>query len=66
LNELASLLASYATGAAEHRNLLHMLLFAALVSLTLFVIFDLEMPRFGFISLDKADQMLVDLRKTMQ
>jgi len=65
LSLLASLLAGYAMGASKHRNLLHMLLFAALVSLTLFVIFDLEMPRFGFIRLDKADHMLVELRKSM-
>jgi hypothetical protein len=65
LSLLASLLAGYAMGAAKRRNLLHMLIFASLVSLTLFVIFDFEMPRFGFINLDKADQILVDLRKTM-
>jgi len=66
LSMLASLLAGYAMGAAKHRNLLHMLIFASLVSLTLFVIFDFEMPRFGIIHLDKADQLLVELRKTMQ
>ena len=66
LSMLASLLAGYAMGAAKHRNWLHMILFALLVTLTLYIIFDLEFPRVGFIRLDKADNIIKSLRETMQ
>ena len=51
---------------AEHRNWLHMILFALLISLTLYVIFDFEYPRHGIIQLEKADHIYIELRKTMQ
>ncbi len=66
LSMLASLLAGYAMGATKRRNWLHTIVFALLVTLTLYVIFDFEFPRFGFIRLDKADHILVELREAMQ
>jgi hypothetical protein len=51
---------------AKRRNWLHMILFGLLISLTLYVIFDFEYPRHGIIQLDKADQIYLELRKTMQ
>ena len=66
LSMLASLLAGYAMGSAKRRNWLHMILFALLISLTLYVIFDFEYPRRGIIRLNEADQIYIELRRTMQ
>jgi hypothetical protein len=66
LSMLASLLAGYAMGSAKRRNWLHMVLFALLISLTLYVIFDFEYPRRGIIRLNEADQIYIELRRTMQ
>jgi ABC-type glycerol-3-phosphate transport system permease component len=66
LSLLASLLAGYAMASAKLRNWLHMILFALLISLTLYVIFDFEYPRRGIIQLSNADHMYIELRKTMQ
>ena len=66
LSMLASLLAGYGMGSAKRRNWLYMILFSLLVTLTLSVIIDIELPRHGFIRLDKADNILVELRESMQ
>lgn len=60
----ASLLAGY--GMAPARNWLHMVAFAATVSLAAYVIIDLEYPRFGLIRVDSFDQALMELRAKMQ
>jgi hypothetical protein len=65
LSVLASLLAGYGMAAARRRNWLHMVIFAGLVTLTLFVILDLELPRHGLIGLGKYDHILVELRQSM-
>lgn len=66
LSIVASLLAGYAMASAKRRNWLHMILFALLISLTLYVIFDFEYPRYGIIRLNQADQLYVELRDTMK
>ena len=43
-----------------------MLLFSTTISLTLYVIIDMEYPRYGLIRVDAADQTLIDLREPMQ
>ena len=40
--------------------------FAAILSATVYVIVDLEFPRVGFIRVDDADRVLTDLRESMQ
>jgi hypothetical protein len=65
LSVLASLLAGNGMAASRRRNWFHMVIFAALVTLTLFVIIDLELPRHGLIGMGKFDQILVDLRQSM-
>jgi hypothetical protein len=40
--------------------------FAAVVSLTIWVIYDLEMPRYGLIRIDNYDQTLIDLRDSIR
>jgi hypothetical protein len=63
---MCSLLVGYTTSQNPTRSWLHMLTFAAVVSLTVYVIIDIEFPRFGLIRVDAADAVLLDLRETMQ
>jgi hypothetical protein len=65
LSVLASLLVGHGMASSRHRNWLHMIIFAALVTLTLFVIIDLELPRHGLIGMEKFDRILIDLRQSM-
>jgi hypothetical protein len=36
------------------------------MSLTVYVIIDIEFPRLGLIRIDEADQVLISLRKSME
>jgi hypothetical protein len=62
---LAALLAGYGMASSEKRPTLHMLVFAAVMAVTVFVIVDLEYPRSGLIRVDAADEVLVELRRSM-
>jgi hypothetical protein len=66
LSMLASLLVGYAMASAQRRNWLHMILFAVLISLSLYIIFDFEYPRYGIIRLNQADTIYLELRQSMQ
>lgn len=44
----------------------HSIAFAAVLTATIWVIVDLEFPRAGFIRIDAADQLLVDVREGMR
>jgi hypothetical protein len=45
---------------------LHILIFAAIMSMAVYVILDLEYPRFGLIRVNASDQVLVDLRQSFK
>jgi hypothetical protein len=60
-----SLLAGFAMSEGKGRSWLHVIGFAALMAATLYVIVDFEYPRIGLIRLDEGDQVLVDLRQSM-
>ena len=47
------------------RSWLHMLLFSAVISLTITVMFDFNYPRYGLIRVDAADKVLLQLREAM-
>lgn len=66
LSLVAALLVGYGMSGNRERDWLHTLAFAALVSLAVFVITDLEFPRRGLIRIDAADQALVEVRKGMK
>jgi hypothetical protein len=66
LGFLGALLVGYATSTNKKRGWLHTLVFAAILSLTAYVIVDLEYPRLGFIRVDVADQLLRELRESMR
>lgn len=61
----SALLAGYAMGGGKTREWLHMLAFAAVVAITVYVILDVEYPRLGLIRIDGFDQVLVDVRASM-
>jgi hypothetical protein len=60
-----SLLVGYGMAGSKTRSRLHSLAFAIVITVTLYVIVDLEFPRGGLIRIDGADQSLVDLRASM-
>ena len=60
-----SLLAGYGMAGSKRRSLMHMVVYAVIMSCTLYVILDLEYPRFGLIRIDSADQVLVNARNSM-
>jgi hypothetical protein len=63
----SSLLAGYSMAEGQSSSRwIHMLVFAVIMALTVYVIFDLEYPRLGLIRVDAIDQVLIDLRDSMQ
>lgn len=60
-----ALFAGYDMGSRPRLNLLHSVAFAIVLSVTVYVIIDLEYPRLGLIQVSDADQVLFELRKTM-
>ena len=61
-----SLLAGYGMAGSKHRSWMHMVVYAFIMASTLYVILDLEYPRFGLIRVDAADQLLIDTRSSMK
>lgn len=66
LSLVSALLAGYGMCSTAVRSWFYMLLFAATMSATFFVILDLEFPRFGLIRIDEADKVLVELRNLVR
>ena len=64
---LCSLLAGYGmAGDRDVRDWVHIFGFALALTITVYVIVDLEYPRLGFIRVDSFDQLLVNLRASLQ
>jgi hypothetical protein len=63
---LGGALAGYSTAKSKEREWMHMMLFAITLAGAVYVILDLEYPRLGFIRVDQADKVLVDLRESMK
>jgi hypothetical protein len=63
---VSALLAGFSMGENPSHNWLHTLLYAAVLSLAIYVILDLEYPRMGLIRVDAADQLLMDVRQSMR
>lgn len=62
----SSLLAGYGMAATQTRSWIHMAAFAVVMALAVYVILDMEFPRFGLIRVDAFDQALIDVRASMQ
>ena len=63
---LAAVLAGHAMSAGKRRRTGHRLIFALITSATLYLILDLEYPRYGLIRVDADDQALLDVRASMK
>jgi hypothetical protein len=61
---LSALLAGYSMAGSQSR--MHMLVFAAILAITVYVIVDLEYPRLGLIRIDAADLLLQEVRQSMK
>jgi hypothetical protein len=66
LSLIGSLLVGYNISVNKNRRWLHSLAFAAITSLTVFVVLELEFPRRGLVRVDDADRVLVELRQSMK
>jgi hypothetical protein len=66
LSLAAALLAGYQQSAEKDYDWVHKLGFAAITSLTVYVILDIEHPRLGLVRIDAIDQFLVDVRAGMK
>lgn len=63
---LGALLAGHAMAGAKMRDWVHMATFALALAGAVYVILDTEYPRLGLIRVDAFDQVLVELRQSMQ
>ncbi len=63
---VAALLAGYGMARRTTTSWIHILGFAAVMAAAVFVIVDLEYPRFGMIRVDSFDRALTDLRGSMR
>jgi len=63
---MSALLAGYSMAKRKARSLLHMLLYAACISATIYAVTDLEFPRAGLIRVDAADSALLQLRDAIR
>jgi hypothetical protein len=63
---VGGLVGGYAMSVSPKRSLVHSVGFALVLAFTIYVILDLEFPRKGLIRLDTYDQVLIDLRATME
>jgi len=61
-----SFVAGYSISGRTQRSWIHMFVFPAMTAVTIYVILDIEYPRFGLIRMDAADQILVELRESMK
>jgi hypothetical protein len=62
----AALLAGYQSAGEKDYDWVHKIGFAAMVALTVYVIFDIEYPRLGLVRIDAIDRVLVDVRAGMK
>jgi len=60
-----SLLAGYGLATGKTRNWFHASAFAVIMTLAIYVILDFEFPRVGLIRLNAFDQVLVDVRESL-
>jgi len=65
LSLVGALLVGYGTSRNRDRKWFHTVIFSAFLSLTVYVIVDVEFPRLGLIRVDSADQYFIDLRRSM-
>jgi len=63
---VCSVLAGYGMAANKRRSWLHIIAFAMVVVLCVYVTLEIEYPRMGFVQHEAYDQVLVDVRESMK
>lgn len=63
---VSSLMAGFGMGESSNQSPLHIIGFALITALTIYMILDLEYPRLGLIRVDSFDQALIELRVSME
>lgn len=66
LGLLCALLAGYRMAIGEHRSWLHILSFAVITVIIVYVILDVEYPRAGLFRIEASDQLLIQVRESMK
>jgi hypothetical protein len=61
-----SLLAGFGMASATARSWIHMVIFAATLTVALYVVTDMEYPRLGLIRIENFDHFLVDAHEQMR
>jgi len=61
----SSIMAGYQLVGTERRGTRHIIGYVLILSISIYVILDLEFPRLGLIRVDKFDHYLTDVRRTM-
>ena len=61
-----ALLAGYGSAKARNRSWLHVVSFAAAMAAAIYIILEIEYPRFGLINVDAFDEALVELRESIK
>jgi hypothetical protein len=65
LSLFSALLVGYDLPQSTKRNLLYTISYAIIISIVLYLIIDMEMPHYGFITIDEADQVLINMASGM-
>ena len=63
---IGALLAGFGMAGSKQRSWVHMVCFALVLAVSIYVILDIEYPRVGLIRIESFDQALIDLRKNMK
>lgn len=63
---ISAFLAGYSMAKYKTRSSLHVILYAALMVITIYIAIDMEYPRFGLIRLDSFDQFLISVQTKMR
>jgi hypothetical protein len=66
LSLASALLAGYSMAGGKSRSWIHITVFSAVMAITVYVIIDIEYPRFGIIRVSGADRVLEELRESMK
>ncbi|MCC6124606.1 MAG: DUF4239 domain-containing protein [Pirellulales bacterium] len=63
---VSSLLAGYGMAGGKKHSWMHIVGFALVMAITIYVILDIEYPRLGLIHIESFDQAFIDLRASMK
>jgi len=61
----SALLAGFGMAKSAEQSVLHLVVFAVIISASVYLILDIEHPRLGLITIESMNQSMIDLRKGM-